>query len=125
MSGDYPDWASRDVEKLDALVAAITPGESTKGENVNQAFRMAHDMRGQGGSFGYPLMTRLSSSFCRFTEKMDKMDQGGIDILKTHVNAMRAVISNRVHGEGGAVGTQIADGLEQAVQKYLDKHGLS
>jgi tryptophan 2,3-dioxygenase len=124
MSDDYPTWAIQDVDRLEGHVATLAAGDETKGEKVREAFHVAHDMRGQGGSFGYPLVTRIANSFCRFTEKMETLDDGAIGILQTHVNALRAVIGNRVSGTGGATGTQIADGLEQAVQKYLQKHGL-
>lgn len=125
MSDDYPTWATQDVDALSALVAKLEPGIDSESEPVREAFRLAHDMRGQGGSFGYPLMTRIANSFCRFTEKVDALDAGGIGILETHVNAMRAVIGNRVKGTGGEVGDQIADGLDAAVQKYLAKRGVS
>lgn len=123
MSDDYPDWAAKDVDALEALVAKLSPGIATDDEPVREAFRKAHDMRGQGGSFGYPLMTRIANSFCRFTETVESLDADAIGILETHVDAMRAVIGNKVKGTGGDVGAQIADGLDAAVQKYIDKHG--
>ncbi|MEQ8604617.1 MAG: phosphorelay protein [Marivibrio sp.] len=125
MSDDYPNWASKDVETLSALVARIEPGVDNEAEPVREAFRLAHDMRGQGGSFGYPLMTRIANSFCRFTEKVDVLDAGGVGILETHVNAMRAIVGNRVKGTGGEMGDQIADGLDAAVRKYLAKRGTA
>ncbi|MBP5857694.1 Hpt domain-containing protein [Marivibrio halodurans] len=125
MSDDYPEWAGKDVEKLSALVETLSPEQATNTGAARDAFRLAHDMRGQGGSFGYPLMTRIANSFCRFMEKMETLDAGAIDILSTHVDAMRAVIGHKVSGDGGETGRQIAEGLEQATRKYLTRHGLS
>lgn len=118
LSDDYPTWAIKDVEKLSAMVRAIDPAAADVKEKVDECFRMAHDMRGQGGSFGYPLMTRIANSFCRFIEAVPNIDAPAVAICAAHVDAMHAVISNKVSGTGGEIGGQIAAGLETAVQKY-------
>jgi hypothetical protein len=125
MSEDYPSWAVDDVDRLEQLVKQAQPGVGNGRELMQEAFKLAHDMRGQGGSFGYPLMTRISNSFCRFVEQLNEVDTGSLEICMAHVASMRAVLQNRVKGTGGAVGAQIADGLETAVQKYKTKRGLT
>ena len=118
MADDYPSWAVDDVDRLDALVKSTEPGAGNGKERMQEAFKLAHDMRGQGGSFGYPLMTRIARSLCRFVESLDNVDPGALEICAAHVNSMRAVLQNRVKGTGGPIGAQIADGLETAVKKY-------
>jgi chemotaxis protein histidine kinase CheA len=122
MSDDYPGWAMEDVQNLEKLILDTNPGVGNGREQMRDAFKLAHDMRGQGGSFGFPLMTRIANSFCRFIEGLASIDQGALDICMAHVNAMRAILQNNVRGTGGPLGAQIADSLELAVQKYMDKH---
>lgn len=119
MSDDYPTWAADDVSKLGKMIKAVDPASPDAKEKLEECFRMAHDMRGQGGSFGYPLMTRIANSLCRFIEALPQIDKGGLAICSAHVDAMHAVIGNRVSGTGGEIGGQIAAGLETAVQKYM------
>lgn len=121
MSEDYPNWALADVDRLDAMVKEARPADANGKEVLGEAFKLAHDMRGQGGSFGYPLMTRIANSFCRFVEALDGVDKGALDICEAHLKSMRAVLQNRVKGDGGAIGAQIADGLETAVRRYKAK----
>lgn len=121
MSQQYPTWALDDVNTLDEIVQATEPGAGKGRERMERAFKLAHDMRGQGGSFGYPLITRIANSFCRFVESLDDVDEGAIEICAAHVKSMRAVLQNKVKGTGGPIGAQIADGLETAVKKYNDK----
>jgi hypothetical protein len=123
MSDDYPNWALVDVDRLGAMVAEAKPSDASGKEVLGEAFKLAHDMRGQGGSFGYPLMTRIANSFCRFIEALDNVDAGALEICDAHVKSMRAVLQNRVKGDGGTLGAQIADGLETAVQRYKAKRG--
>ncbi len=123
MSDDYPVWAVKDVEKLGDLIKAVDPAAEDADDQLQACFRMAHDMRGQGGSFGYPLMTRIANSLCRFIESIPKLDTGALAICSAHVDAMHAVIGHRVSGSGGEIGGQIAAGLETAVQKYMKQAG--
>jgi len=122
MSEDYPNWAIKDVDKLEGLIGEAKPGVGNGKEILSEAFKLAHDMRGQGGSFGYPLMTRIANSFCRFVEGLDEVDAGSLQICNAHVQSMRAVLQNKVKGTGGPIGAQIADGLEMAVKRYTDKN---
>lgn len=121
MSDDYPNWAIEDVNQLGKLVEQTELGVGNGKQIMGEAFKLAHDMRGQGGSFGYPLMTRIAGSFCRFVENLEEIDQGAVDICAAHVKSMRAVLQNKVKGNGGPIGAQIGDGLEAAVKKYMDK----
>lgn len=121
MSDDYPGWALDDVNRLGAMVAEVAPTDANGKDVLGDAFKLAHDMRGQGGSFGYPLMTRIANSFCRYVESLNTVDAGALEICDAHVKSMRAVLQNRVKGDGGAIGAQIAEGLETAVQRYNEK----
>lgn len=120
MSEDYPEWAMNDVDRLEALVQGTKPATGNGRVVMEDAFKLAHDMRGQGGSFGYPLMTRISNSFCRFVEELEAVDEAAVQICKAHVQSMRAVLSNKVKGNGGSIGAQIAEGLEAAVNRYKE-----
>ncbi len=118
LSDDYPKWAMKDIETLCTLMEEAEKSDDARIENLRQIFKLAHDMRGQGGSFGYPLMTRVGSSLCRFTEVLNNPDERAMKVVRAHVEAMRAVIVNRVRGDGDAIGREIAQGLEFAVDRF-------
>lgn len=121
MADDYPTWAIHDVDRLGDMLKSAKTGVGNGKELLDEAFKLAHDMRGQGGSFGYPLMTRIANSFCRYVEKLEEVDKSALEICNAHVTSMHAVLTNRVKGDGGKIGAQIAAGLEQAVEKYNEK----
>jgi len=118
LSDDYPKWAMKDIDTLCTLMEEAEQTDESRLESLQQIFKLAHDMRGQGGSFGYPLMTRVGSSLCRFTEVLNNPDERAMKVVRAHVEAMRAVIVNRVKGDGGAIGREIAQGLEFAVDRF-------
>ena len=41
-----------------------------------------------------------------------------VEVVKAHVDAMRAVIREKVSGDGGQVGKELLAGLKAAVQRF-------
>ncbi len=63
-------------------------------------------------------MTRICDSLCRFTEDLKLLDQKAMDLVRTHIEAMRAVIAHKVTGEDNELAQQIASGLDIASEKW-------
>lgn len=75
-------------------------------------------MKGQGGTFGYPLITSFADSLSNFTSIKTDIDDKMVELVKSHVDAMRAVIKGRVKGEGGEIGQQLRKSLQKAIETY-------
>ena len=67
---------------------------------MNGVFQVSHDIKGQGGSFGYDLMTAIGNELCRFIEKADKVGAGEIAAIKLHIDALKMVIAQDLKGTG-------------------------
>ena len=118
MSEDYPDWVSGLIAKLqEKHVRCVDTPENRKDffEEINH---IAHDMKGQGGTFGYPLITAFADSLYNFTTVRVGITDNMVEIIKAHVDAMKAVIRGRVSGDGGEVGAVLTKSLNQAIEKY-------
>ena len=112
LAKDYLDWAAQDTIRLDAALRAAQAPEADRGSALHQLFLVAHDMKGQGGTFGYPLVSRIGDSLCRLIERTG--GEANLKVVAAHVEAIRAVLANRVEGDDDATGRQIAEGLEAA-----------
>ena len=65
MAGDYLEWAEEDLLNMeDALDKLKAAGRKDSKEHIERIFQLAHDVKGQGGSFGYDMMTRISDQLC-------------------------------------------------------------
>jgi len=60
LRGEFEEIAKVEVVKLVAAAAALMaqPNDLAKRDEV---YKIAHELRGQGGSYGYPLVTRSRS----------------------------------------------------------------
>ncbi|GER06956.1 hypothetical protein GCM10007972_19960 [Iodidimonas muriae] len=118
LSEDYPDWVSGLITKLaEQHVRCVDTPEDRK-DFFEEIHRIAHDMKGQGGTFGYPLITNFADSLSNFTSIKTDIDDKMVELVKSHVDAMRAVIKGRVKGEGGEIGQQLRKSLQKAIETY-------
>lgn len=117
LAAGYTEWVQADLARLDAAYAAIAAAPVCGPEHLEPLLNAAHDIKGQGGSFGYPLMTRIGGSLCRYVERLD--DPAAIDLalVDAHRQAMRAIVDNRMKGDDDPVGRQITERLRALIDR--------
>ncbi|MEX6723061.1 Hpt domain-containing protein [Parapedomonas caeni] len=120
MAEDYPDWVSNQIAQLYELHRRCVDTPEQRRGLFEQITAMAHDLKGQGGTFGYPLVTTFATSLNRFSTLRNDIRDSHVEIIKAHIDAMRAVIRDRIKGDGGAIGAALTRGLEQVISKYRD-----
>lgn len=127
LADDYRSWVQGDLENLEARMdhAAAMASAGERREAWNAAYVIAHDIKGQGTTFDYPLVTHVANSLCRYIEKTVDLDRTDPKIAQAHLGALRAILVHDVRGDGGALGQQVVDGLTQVVQKGLKPLDLS
>lgn len=118
MAEDYPDWVTKHIEQLRVLHARCVDTPEHRAKIYVEIHEIAHDMRGQGGTFGYPLITTFAASLYEFTAPKAVIGDNQIEIIKAHIDSMSAVIKGRVKGSGGTLGAELAANLSQAIAKY-------
>ena len=120
LAKDYPTWALADVAKARAALSNAGDDPAQRAEQIGSVFRVAHDLKGQGASFGFPLVTKIGQSLCILTR--DRMRDYGakeFDLAKAHLDAIDLVLTKGIKGEGGKVGTDLAARLELKVKELL------
>jgi chemotaxis protein histidine kinase CheA len=123
MSDNYLKSVQDDMIKISAAFERLKNsrgGGST--EAIEEIFRISHDVKGQGGSFGYPLLTAIGNELCRLIEKLgNDIGASEIEAIRIHIDAMKLVVSDRMKGDGGKQGKTLLVGLQQMCDKLLQK----
>jgi len=127
LAEDYRNWVQTDLDQLEARIAqvAVAADAAERARTLRSAYVIAHDIKGQGTTFDYPLVTHVAHSLCRYIEKTVDLDRTDLKIATAHMGALRAILSNEVRGDGGALGQQVVDGLTQMVSRGLKHLDLS
>jgi chemotaxis protein histidine kinase CheA len=108
------------VEKLAKIVEQLDENSNGQKQIIQSIFNLTHNIRGQGGTFGYDLITDIAASLCEFTDELDTCDAKAIKLINAHVDALRAVIMENATGDGGDTGKAISQSLGLAVHKLTD-----
>jgi Hpt domain len=104
---EFGGWMEREVERLENALTAFLAAPATERANF---FRAIHDMRGQAGTFGFPLAGRIADNLCRL---LDAAVQVPNDIVSAHVLAIRAVVRENATTMDHPVGSLLAMSLEK------------
>jgi len=119
MTSSYLNWVAEDLIKIEEAYGVLKAAEGDRKNEMNGVFQIAHDIKGQGGSFGYDLMTAIGNELCRFIEKTDKSGPGEIEAIKLHIDALKLVIAEEMKGNGGKAGEQMLSGLQKICDKLV------
>jgi hypothetical protein len=118
MRGEYLKWVGGDLDALASACDVAMKNKDNRAVDVETLYNKAVEIKGQGGSFGYPLMTTIGSQLCRFIETQGfGLDDPKMDIVKLHVETLRLVIAQKMEGDGGPMGQKLLTGLALAVKK--------
>lgn len=113
-------FASEVLEKLREMRQQVKQAE---GDELSRIFIMskiselAFDIKGMGGTFGYPLLTHLAKSLKDFIARLGLPDLVQLEVISIHIDAMYVVLANGIHNQGGKTEQRMMEVLQAAVEK--------
>ncbi|HER26165.1 MAG TPA: phosphorelay protein [Rhodospirillales bacterium] len=117
LADSYLEWVEEDLVKISEAHETLLENKDDPTDYVDAVFQIAHDMKGQGGSFNYDLMTILGNDLCRFIEGKTEVSETDLDVISLYIDTMKIVIAKRMSGDGGAEGQKVLSGLAMVVKK--------
>ena len=121
MAADYADWVKVSIGKMFSEYQAVKDGAKNVWRHFGVINTIAHDLRGQGETFGYPLITIFGKSLYEYTLmpiQEQKLDDDFVELIHAHINLIQIVIRDKINGDGGSMGHTLRDALSQAKEKY-------
>jgi hypothetical protein len=102
----YPEVAQQDLAGAEAALAAALDGPAPRPEQFLRLHNFAHNLKGQGGSFGYPLITCIAQSLCTLVPDDPRRSPPteAVPLIRAHLDALRLVLAERLTGDGGEAG---------------------
>ncbi len=120
LSSQFGEWLQDEVKKLED-VQVLIKAEGLNLVNSEQLFYRAHDLKGLGTTYGYPLITRIAGSLCKMLDDEDKRMAAPRLLVDAHLDAIRAVVRDQIKEEGHPMGKILSETLEARVKEHLDK----
>lgn len=114
----YAQWADDDLARLRAAYDSLRNTNLDDGDGVRKMLRICWDMKGLGGSFGFPLVTQITHYLSNYLEYcLGNESKASPAVVTPHMDALLVVLSQKISGDGGAIGRELVRGLETVVLK--------
>lgn len=119
---DFTNWALGYLGRLSQLCEEALQGSGRRKKHFDEIHLVALELRGQGGTFGYPLVSVFAKMLFDLTGEGCREDDNAVEIVKAHIDAMRAVLRERIAGDGGQVGRELLKSLQAGVDRLSVVH---
>ena len=119
LSDQFESWLMEEIKRLEDVQATIK-AEGLTTENAEALFYRAHDLKGLGTTYGYPLITRIAGSLCKMMDDDEKRAGAPRKLVDAHLDAVRAVVRDQIKAEDHPMGRVLAETLEARVKELLD-----
>ena len=116
LAESFIEWISEDIAKAKA---ALDDAKAKPGDNMAELkaiFEVVHNVKGQGGSFGYNLLTKIGGSLCDYIRDASApADEQQLKVIAAHFAAIDFVLEKNIQGDGGDIGSQLTGKIASLV----------
>lgn len=120
LSVNFDSWLNNEVNALlDARTAVREHG--LVAPHFDELFRIAHDVKGEGETLGYPLATVIAASLCKLLDTPENKKIIPLEIVDNHVDALRLVARDKIKDPDDAAARAVADRLVEVVLEFVEE----
>ncbi len=117
LSGNFAQWLNDEVAKLDAARAAVS-AEGPTHQTMESLYLRAHDLKGLGATYGFPLITRIAGLLCRLIDDKSKRLEAPMALVDAHIQAIKAAARDDIKTDDHPVGKVLVQELESRVRAF-------
>lgn len=110
LKDDYKEQLRADTQQLSSIWAASDTLDPDA-ECAEALFSIAHNLKGQAGTFGYDLVTSAAASLC---DLLRGGRPGGekAKAIGHHISVLNRIVEKDVEGTGGEMGAKVLKALQ-------------
>lgn len=113
----FHDWMADETEKL-IKARSRYHRQGVDSDARKTLFQASHDVRGNGGVFGFPLAGQVADSLCKLLTQCPASALPA-QIVDQHVDAIRAMVREEARGHDNPKARDLALKLIEVTQEYL------
>lgn len=122
LSDQFGQWLQDELVKLDAARAAVRDQGYTT-ETAETLYLRAHDLKGLGATYGFPIVTRIAGSLCKMTDDASIRLQAPLALIDAHVEAIKAAVRDDVRDADDPTAGALVAELERRVAEHMASLG--
>ena len=118
MQSGFQHHLRQEIARMDdAMQRAQSAEPNDRVATLRELYEISHNLRGQGSTFDYPLITAICGSLCDFIEQTERFDDIHMSAIEIQISAVKAVLAGKIVGDGGTAGRELITSIEELVAK--------
>jgi hypothetical protein len=117
LAQNFDQWMKDELIKLDAARERIRAEGYTAETSENLYFR-AHDLKGLGSTYGFPVVTSIAGSLCRLIDDPTTRLRAPVFLLDAHIDAIKAAVRGDIRDSQHPVAQVLLKELDMRVREY-------
>lgn len=117
LSGNFSQWLNDEITKLEAARQTVRTEGATP-ENMESLYLRAHDLKGLGATYGFPLITRIAALLCRLIDDKAKRLSAPVALIDAHIDAIKAAVRDDIKTEDHPIGKILVEELEKRIRDF-------
>ena len=117
LSGQFAEWLQDEITKLEAARAEVHANGLTP-QTSEVLYMRAHDLKGLGTTYEFPLISRIAASLCRLIDEPSSRDKAPLYLVDAHINAIKACVRDNIKDADHPVGQVLVTELERSVREH-------
>ena len=116
LADNFTDWMRSDLKSALASLAKAKDGLPDNASDIRDIYAVCHNIKGQGGSFGYELITDVGKSLCDYIHDAGPASEKKLKVVEAHLTAIKFILDRDIQGDGGDVGKQLQAKLQSLTE---------
>ncbi len=113
----YLEWTGNSLDEMAQYVADFKAGNGEPAVLKESIYGIAHNVKGMGSGFGFPLMTEIGELMSTYLINLKNPQDLSMDIMDASLQSMKVIVDNAIDGDGGAKGAELVSKLKIIYQK--------
>lgn len=120
LSGQFAQWMQDELTKLEAARTAVREQGMTA-QTAETLYMRAHDLKGLGTTYEFPLVTRIAASLCKLIDNPATRANAPLPLVDAHIDAIKAAVRDDIKTDEHPVGRALVTELETRTQEHLSQ----
>jgi len=117
LANNFTQWLADEITKLEAARQQVR-SQGVSIETMENLYLRAHDLKGLGATYEYPIVTRIAGSLCKMIDDPAKRLEAPMFLVDAHIDAIRASVKGGIQSDTDPIGRALVTELEQRAKTF-------
>lgn len=119
---DFKEISATMLYNLREIIKTARENPSDLNTLREELIKPIMELKANGAMFKYELIGSLASIMLSFLEHINQLSNDALEIIEAHEKTLTLIIMKGISGDGGLLGKQVTEELENACNRYYRKN---